>query len=516
MRGSWVLWCSCSILPALASCADDDGEQGREHDWRGGGRGGGNGGIAGARAGAAGAISAAGAPNSSGMGGSPDDVGGSGAGGSALEPGPPEITALAPTAGPYGTRVTVSGQWLGSASRKGVQLVLGDAEEVTLDPSSTLGVESWTESEIVFRFPFPATGTILLTTPQGEAEAGDFLPSWVSALQIASSATASAVASISMAPSTITMLLDTTPPTLLELGPDGARENTVELGGAVLPSVQLYTGPNGLLEGVGVSEGESPELIHLQNVDGALVGSPTGITLDSTEHALAGGPDGAAAWMRRTTGWMRARPSKTGSWTLDKGPIADPQPNGKNRAAGATSDGSLYVAWAVDSGNFLDDMEAPMMRRLAPSDTAFGAQRSAGSSVDDYVTSLQLVSKGRGLIVRYCGSDVDATGLSGTAYRCFDGLHAQQGGSLGRVPVDITSSHHAFADARAVAGSCDSEKVFRLRTDTDVSTDPEEPLGEPIVYPCQSMLALEVDPDGQFVPVLRQGAILHLLVPSPP
>jgi hypothetical protein len=239
------------------------------------------------------------------------------------------------------------------------------------------------------------------------------------------------------------------------------------------------------------------------------VGEPTGITLDSTETALGGGPDGACAWMHRDDGWWRARPSGA-DWAVDDGPIDDVQSTSPDRAVGATSDGALYVAWSVDTGNFLDDMQAPRMRRLDPSTLEWSDSLSAGSSVDDYITSLEVLDKGRGVVVRYCGSDVDPLGASGTTYRCYDGLHSA-GAHIAKVSVDATASRHAFTPLRAVAGYCDPDATFRLRTDTDVASAPEEPIGERIVFPCQTTAALEIDPNGDFVPVVRRGNMLHLL-----
>jgi GNAT superfamily N-acetyltransferase len=54
-------------------------------------------------------------------------------------------------------------------------------------------------------------------------------------------------------------------------------------------------------------------------------------------------------------------------------------------------------------------------------------------------------------------------------------------------------------------------RTFRLRTDTDTASAPNQAIGEPIVYPCQTTVALEIDPDGDFVPVLRRGTTLYLL-----
>lgn len=458
-----------------------------------------NTGGAGAGAGAGGASSAAGAAGVAGQGGG---------GAPPTPPGPPAVEALTPETGAFGALISIQGSWLGSPARS-AQLRIGSAPAFTLYSNDETFVESWTENEIRFRYPFPADGAITLETAQGSVALGSFTPSWFSLATIANAPAASVIASLSTAPQTVTLLFDSTPPQLIELGPEGAVAHDVSLGGAVPSSVRLYAASAGV-EGIGVSSGDAPELIHLRNDDGDLVGEATGILLEATESALAGGPDGACAWLHRDDGWWRARPSGE-DWAIDAGPLEDVQSTSPDRAVGASSDGSLYVAWSVDTGNWFDDMQAPRMRRLDASTLTWSDSMSAGSSVDDYITSLQVIDKGRGVVVRYCGSDVDPFGASGTTYSCYDGLHTPAGASIARVSVDATASRHAFSAARAVAGYCDGGDTFRLRTDTDVAPAPDAPIGEAIVFPCQTTSALEIDSNGDYVPVVRRGNTLHLL-----
>jgi hypothetical protein len=143
------------------------------------------------------------------------------------------------------------------------------------------------------------------------------------------------------------------------------------------------------------------------------------------------------------------------------------------------------------------------MRTLGSSG-AWTDEQAAGSSIDDYVTSLVLTSKGRGILVRYCGSDVDSTGLSGTEFRCYDTLLAQDGATLGDRPVDAAHDRVAFSSSRVFAGGCDSEDGYRVVSDGD-------PTGEIVIYPCLPPTALEIDPDGELVPVFHAGESLYLL-----
>lgn len=442
-------------------------------------------------------------------GGGGDSAMGGSAGSDEAEPEPPKVEDMSPEVGAYGTRVTVLGSWLGSSSRVGSMLVLAaDGGDLVLEPNSE-AVESWSEERIVFRYPFPAAGAVSLETAEGNTEVGDFAPTWRILRKVENAPAASVVSSISTQAGSISMLLEGTPPSLLEISASGVSTHDVTLNGGVAATIRLYSSEAGALEGVGISNQATPELVHFGNDAGALVGTSTGIPLDATNYVLSGGTDGAAVWMLQSSGWMRARPTSSG-WAVDKGPITDPQAGLPDHAVGTSSDGSLYVAWSVDAGNFLDDMERPLLRRLPGAAAAWSTNATGGTSVDDYVTGLQFLDKGRGVILRYCGSDVDPFGLSGTDYYCFDALHAQGGGSILGVPVDSTNSRHAFSADHAVAGYCDGDRTFRLRSDDDPVSETEPP-GEAVVYPCQATFALEIDPDGDFVPVIRSGSTLYLL-----
>jgi len=266
-------------------------------------------------------------------------------------------------------------------------------------------------------------------------------------------------------------------------------------------SVHLYRADSGSVEGVGISS-STDEIVHFTRSSGNLVGAGTGISLQASQYAVAGGPDGAAVWMWRADGWYRARPTG-GTWTLDVGPIEDPNPSGKHHAAGATSDGALYIAYAVDTGSFFDDTEAPFLRRLAPDASTFDARVQAANSADDYLTSLVLHNRGRGLIVDYCGSDVDPWGLSSTGYKCFAGARTADGASLLYVPTPKPTVKHAFTRTRIAVASCDDDDMLRI------STDPENDSGEAILWPCPEVVGLEIDANAEYVPVVNIDGQLY-------
>jgi hypothetical protein len=412
---------------------------------------------------------------------------------------------MQPTSGPYGTLVTIKGKGLGNPSLSGFTLAVGNQGEVELTPDDQLSVVSWSDEEITFRYPFPAEGGVVLEGPKGDAVVGEFTPSWHVGRTIEQAPVVSALASISAEPGHVSILFDTDPLTLLDIGPDGVVEHAVDAPGVEASSLRLYLNM-GKIEAVGVSSDADPVIVHLENQMDDLVAVPTAIKLMATEYAVAGGSAGAAVWMRRAAGWQRARPS-AGGWKVEKGPIADPEPDAPDHVSGASSDGSLYIAKSVDAGSLFDDMEAPYMRRLAPTAAMFGGSTSAGGAVDDYITALELRSSGDGLVVRVCGSDVDPFGLSGTDHYCYDSLHAPSGAQLSHVPVDAKATAHAFTTERAVAAQC-VDQFWTIRTDL-------EETGETVLFPCPEALALEVNGAGDYLPVVRYGAYSYLLERNP-
>ena len=210
----------------------------------------------------------------------------------------PIIESMEPESGPYGTLVTITGQSLGTEGMAGFLLTLGDGL-VELTPQDQQFVTSWTDTEIVFRYPFPAEGVISLDTPGGTAAVGRFTPTWHVAQEIESAPAATALASISPEPNVMMILFDTMPLTLLEVGPSGVVEHAVSADSIDPTSLRLYLNAMGQVEAVGVSDDADPVIVHFTNEGGDLVGTATTVKLTATEYIVAGGSEGAAVWMKR-------------------------------------------------------------------------------------------------------------------------------------------------------------------------------------------------------------------------
>lgn len=437
---------------------------------------------------------------------------GNGNGGEAGAPTPPEppmppaVTALMPLSGPYGTEVRIDGTWLGSAARPGVSLRLGADGAGELTPSSRPEVLSWTETQIRFRFPFPYVGRILVKTPEGEVEAGEFVPTWLPGEPLKSLSGVISTASIASAPGVLAALLDTGPPSLVVF--DGTSWTSAKLVAKNLraDSVRLYLDGD-VLSAFGLSTATAPEILALDPADG-FAQTPSGVKLTS-DYRVAGGPNGASVWARTGDTWKRARPNG-GVWAVDKGPIADPNPSGESHAAGTTSDGSLFVSWGEDTGTTFDDRGSAFHQRLPADAAAFEGKVKSGGNVDDAVSSVTLSDRGSGLLLRYCGTDKDPFGVTGNDTLCYTAL--LPAGTKMTVSEDATRRYAFGPDGEAVA-YCNENQGIRLAPTLGTGDADRAKLdalaADVVAWPCANVLALEIDPDGEPLLMLELAGKLY-------
>jgi hypothetical protein len=401
---------------------------------------------------------------------------------------------MEPSNGPWGTLVTITGTNL---SANDATLVLGAKGEMELVYSDK-GVGGWTPTYIKFRFPFPMEGAISIETKKGDAFVGEFTPSWIPG-PTADLGGAGVLTSFSARPGHIALALDTTPPKLLEIEAAGVTERSIEVADANWTTLRLYNAA-GQMHGFVLSNAAAPEILHLAPDGEGLKEMATGITT-SGEVAIAGGPDGAVVWFRQGDDWTRARHIQ-GGWSIDKGPIADPNPSGKLHAAGATSDGSLFIAEAQWTGNFLDDTEAPFMRHLAADAAAFSSSTQVGNSLDDHLTVLRLEGRGSGLVIDYCGTE---SGISGTHTYCRSSARGGNGEfRYWHRPEDDTS-RWAFTATLPTLAYCDEKTNEGIA----FSSNPPEDLGEVAIWPCFPLQAFEVDAEGNMLPIVQKDGVSY-------
>ena len=428
-------------------------------------------------------------------------------------PGPPMVEEMSPLAGPYGTEIRIVGEDLGSLTREGVSLSIGTDPVLVLEPDSYPEIVYWMESEIRFRFPFPYSGPVVLTTPEGTVDVGEFEPTWIPGERLEAPAGVKSIASIANEPGRISAVIDTTPPRLVEF--DGTSWSTTDVTTASLrtETIRLYR-DGAALAAFGLSTATSPEILALDPSDD-FAATPTGVN-GTSKYILAGGKEGAVVWFTDDSTWSRARPAD-GVWAYDTGTIADPNPGALKHTAGTTSDGSLFVGWAENDGTALDDWGVPYFRRLLPDDTIFLAKTRAGNNIDDSVSSYSMPGRGSGVVARYCGTDKDPLGVTGNEVVCYAAL--LPAGIRATAP-ESTGMRYAFTGGTPVAAYCDPSKGVRIIPDigagkTTASAFGSVP-GEIVTWPCLPIVALEVDDDGVLLVILEYDGALYSPRPRAP
>lgn len=460
--------CSSQGVPVELSFGDDPATA------TGGSASGGSGGSGSAAGGAASLTQSATSSggSSSGAGGDPGVVFG-----------PPTVLRFTPSTGPWGTAVTIDGRDLGSAGRR-ANLSVGTSAELTPDSAE---VERWTETQVVFRVPFPHEGAVTLETDEGSVDAGTFTPSHaiVGAVEVAGDT--DVLASVSLADGAIALALSGDPLQLLVF--DGAAWQSAELPseGIRPETLRLHADSAGELAAFALDTASPPELVAFAATSDGWQASPSGV-LTSERALVAGGPDGAAVWFSNSDGWHRARPVDD-VWQVDKGPITDPYASSTLPRAGATSDGALWVVRARDTGSTFNDKGAPFMRQLAPDATSFGSEFRMGNDLDDYLTSIAVFDHGRGLVIEYCGSDENL--LGGPAdYECLTAGVVANATAFRSIGAESNTVRHAFTHEARHWITCNTSQGSQID-------------GEAWAWPCLTAEALELDPAGAVVPVFR-------------
>ena len=419
-------------------------------------------------------------------------------------PGPPVVTSMSPLTGAYGTTIRIQGEDLGSLARDGVSLRLGDG--VVLDPKSKPEIVSWSESKIVLRYPFPsAKSEITVSTPEGSAVAGEFSPTWVPGQSYEIPDGTKSLASIAIASSTIAAVVDTGPPTYVEFDGEAVEAREISAANVRLETLRLYRDDDGLA-GFALSTATDAEIMAL-DAQGDFAATPTSVEV-TAERVLAGGREGASVWFRDGNAWSRARPGASG-WAIDKTGITDPMPSGSKHTAGTASDGSLYIAWAEDTGDTLDDRGAAFFRRLTPDATSFLGKTRVGSDVDDSVSSLTLAPRGAGLVARYCGTDVDPLGATDKDVICYGALMPS---GVRQTLKESASVRYAFQGIDPAVAYCSPTLGVRVVRDIGSGAksvaELDQLAGEIVAWPCGAVVAVEVDEDAEPLVILEhQGAL---------
>lgn len=517
-------------LRFVPNCTDPSGSVGS------GGTGGGTGGRPGT-----------GGSGKGGAGGASGGSSGSGGlGTGARAPVSAVVDSFSPEEGPYGTIVTIRGRNLQTTELSDLRISINEQDRVVFGPDAT-NVLAWEDDTIRFRYPFPADGPMHVdqnTFPR--VDVGTFVATWMPGKRHVLPGTTTAITAISDGPGRILAVLDTTPPALVSADGSNWTRQALTFESLRADTIRLYRASDGI-RGFALSTTDPPQILALERrvgdggapllaqeipdggapgtPDGGVVSSdggadagpgpdvdiipgeafdaiPTGVVVSST-FVLAGGDAGAAVWFQDGAGWRRARPG-VGRWVIDKGPIADPNPSASLHTAVATSDGALHVLWAEATGSTFDDTGTPYVQSLPSAASTFGTPAPAGDAVDDFLTTLVAESRGDGFVVRYCGSDVDNFGFSGSEYRCRLVLRRADGQSVQGTWKDDELSRHAISGNTIGGLRCDTAAGQSFVPDAIAGS------GEKLaIWPCSPVVAIAVDPDGVTQFILRAGSGIY-------
>jgi hypothetical protein len=423
-------------------------------------------------------------------------------------PSPPTVSAMMPVSGPFGTEITILGTDLGSSARSGVSILLGEDEAGVLAPTNKPEIVRWSETEIRFRFPFPFEGRVLIRTPEGEVVAGEFEPTWVAGPALKSSANVLSTASLAPASGVLAAVLDTGPPSMVSF--DGSEWTRTDIAGSNnlrADSIRLYV-EGTELAAFALSTALAPLIIGLDPAD-SFAQNPTTLKVTS-DYRVAGGPDGATIWYRMGNDWYRMRPA-AGSWSMDKGPIADPNPSGAKHAAAATSSGALYVTWGVASGSALDDRGEVHHRFVAPDASAFTTTTAiTGSQMDDSISSILMSDRGVGIVTQYCGTDQDPLGVTASGKLCYSALLPM---GPKATYVEFNTLRYGFGAGASSMAYCNPGMGTRLLPMVGAGGTTAAKLdaiaGDIVAWPCANVVALDVDPDGTPLLLLEQDGQLY-------
>lgn len=411
------------------------------------------------------------------------------------QPEPPSVHDVRDIVAPWGHQLELKGTALRD---RNARLFIGG---LALAPDAD-AVVSWSDDAITFRVPFPHQGALRVETPAGSVSAGSFTSEWQlgPSLELADALTP--IATLSDSPNELVIAVDTTPIEVLSLRAGTWERTPLPTDDVDAASFGFFQTSAGALMAFAVSASEPKTL---RSFDAAAGWNETAGGVDLGEYSqltAAGGRRGAVVWLHRSEGW-EALSNADGSWSSRGAPV--PQPGSMDQATpGASDDGTLSIVYAVDTGNFFDDHETPYVRRLRAGGTEFEQRQIAGSAMDDYLTSLRVQSRGAGIAVEYCGSDIDPLGLGSTAYRCRSAALTVSGASVLRAPP-FARTRYAFTDHLVGIAHCSDTRVTWLTAHYD--SDHDLMLG----WPCLELEALEIDPRGQWLPIVRHDGRWHLL-----
>jgi hypothetical protein len=404
---------------------------------------------------------------------------------------------MTPQSGPWGTQVTIDGEHFGDSTPASVVEFAGAVG------ANGFVVDSWNQAEIRGRVAFPATGALSITTSAGRADVGTFATTetWMpsSPLDVAKNADLVVLSTGDVAGVYREYELAEMP-TLAVFG--GPAAGAYPLDGVPAPAAAEAAPAARIVE----ADDHTPLAIATRS-DGSVAtfsvagGSLAVASTSLTGTVIAAGRDatGIYVWIDSAAGVVRARPGTP--WTVDRGPIAAPQPP---VSATIANDGTLWIAASEPGPGSTAYISLAM---LAPAATSFAAsERADPAGYPGTITQARVVVADDGV-----RAIVSATADPGNAPMPLAPRLRTATATWTAVPSVTGVVQYAFVGA-TVAAVVDDPGAKTTSLVPDV-TAPSSVTEIP-VWPAQSV-GFAVDANAHAHPVVTLGELAYVLTPPP-
>ena len=405
----------------------------------------------------------------------------------------PLVTNFAPAMGAWGTEVTIDGANFGAVATTGYQVVF----DGTVGANGFV-IETWHDTQIKGRIAFPGTGSMVVRTPAGEADAGDFTTTMTYVPSPAIDVSAMVDGIVLSTGEVAGFYHEYELTNQAALAVFGANGSSYLLNGVVDPNDKY-----GLVFGKVVESDDHTAMVIATRQDHMVTAFTTTGGIQSTAtgingNVLAAGRDatGLYAWVDTDSGLVRARPG-TPAWTTDAGPM---QIAAKAIDGAVAADGTL---WLVESEPSSGQTAYLSLQTLAPAASQLGSLTRA-----DTMAYANEISRAH-LTIAADGAHAVITATADAQGTPVDLARALAGGSWSAAPALTGLVQYAYMGGTlgAIVNDPQAKTTSIVADATNAASAQVVP-----VWPMQSANVV-VDAAGKAHPLLTNGNVTYALAP---